>query len=115
MNSPHTWALFEFDNYTSWMGAHADSLFNHFKVCYSIFHGKPRRWVTPTQDKSLECYFLFIKFLFFKNMSIDITSVSSSKFVKSIKSGISLNPRSQNNDLHCEANKGENLPLTFLC
>ena len=46
-------------------------------------------------------------------MSIDVASVSSSKFVKSIKSGISLNPRSQNNDLHCEANKGKNLPLTF--
>ena len=63
------------------------------------------------QPKTIFTYVFGVLF-FLKNMNIDVTPVSFSKFVKSIKSGISRNARLQDNDLHCEANRGKNLPLT---
>ena len=63
------------------------------------------------QPKTIFTYVFGVLF-FLKNMNIDITPVSYSKFVKSIKSGISHSTRLFNPDLQDDANSGKNLPLT---
>ena len=68
------------------------------------------------QDKNLlpKTIFTYVfgVLFFLKNMNIDITPITISKFVKSIKSGISRSYRLNDNDLHCEANKKRTLPLS---
>ena len=68
------------------------------------------------QDKGLQpktiFTYVFGVLFFLKNMNVDTTPVSYSKFIKSIKSGISHSYRLHDNDMHCDANKGKNLPLT---
>ena len=68
------------------------------------------------QDKNLlpKTIFTYVfgVLFFLKNMNVDVTPITISKFVKTIKSGISRSHRLNDNDLHCEANKKQTLPLT---